>query len=319
MLSRVADALYWMGRYLERAENLTRLLLVTEDLWTEIRGFNDKLAQAEWNDLITIFPGAEVNARGVGRAEAVALAQLSEFFTGRLNTYSVAFSLRKARENARAVREALTIEVFLRLNETYRAFEQQTPHTFKDLPAARAALSATQTGLLGIAGAIEQTLSRDDGWVFLKLGETLERVSRAAATLRAKLPALLAPPAPTEIPLYYSQWRSLLRSLSSLEYYRKLHGARMEPALIIPFLVADPHAPRSLRFGAETVKGYLDRVAGSQAPSLPGRVIGRLHSRLCYGEPPGPDDSPRLLAFLDEVSADLGQTHDGVAAIYFEA
>jgi uncharacterized alpha-E superfamily protein len=319
MLSRVADALYWMGRYLERAENLTRLLLVTEDLWTEIRGFNDKLAQAEWNDLLAIFPGAEVDVRGAGRAEAVALAQLSEFFTGKLNTYSVAFSLRKARENARAVREALTIEVFLRLNETYRAFEQQTPHTFKDLPAARAALSATQTGLLGIAGAIEQTLSRDDGWVFLKLGETLERVSRAAATLRAKLPALLAPPAPTEIPLYYSQWRSLLRSLSSLEYYRKLHGARMEPALIIPFLVADPHAPRSLRFGAETVKSYLDHVAGPQAPSLPGRVIGRLHSRLCYGESPGPDDSPRLLAFLDEVSADLGLTHDGVTATYFEA
>jgi uncharacterized alpha-E superfamily protein len=323
MLSRVADELSWMGRYLERAENLTRLLLVTEDLWTEIRGFNEKLAVSEWSDLLTIFPGADVDearpvkGRGAAPVEAVAREHLSTFFGGALNTYSVAFSLRKARENARAVREVLTLEVFLSLNETYRALESRIPRDFPDLPAARAALSATQAGLLGIAGAIEQTLSRDEGWTFLKLGEALERVTRTTAILRAKLPALLVPPPQTEIPLYYSQWRSLLRSLSSLENYRKLHGARMEPSLIISFVVADPHAPRSLRFGAEAVKRHLEEIAGVAALTPPARLIGQLHSRLCYSEPPEPSAGARLLAFLDEVQSGLSMTHDAVEALYF--
>src|SRR5262249_19082578 len=154
--------------------------------------FNDKLAESEWSDLVAIFPGAHleetrpVKGREATSVEAVAREHLSAFFGSAFNTYSVAFSLRKARENARAVREVLTLEVFLSLNETYRALESRAPRDFPDLPAARAALSATQAGLLGIAGAIEQTLSRDEGWTFLKLGEALERVTRTTAILRAK-------------------------------------------------------------------------------------------------------------------------------------
>jgi uncharacterized alpha-E superfamily protein len=110
MLSRVANALYWMGRYLERAENLTRCLLVTEELATEIRAFNEKLAQTEWNDVAAIFPG-EVEG-------ATDLDHLRGFLTAPGNPYSVLFSLGKARENARATREALSLEIFVTINET---------------------------------------------------------------------------------------------------------------------------------------------------------------------------------------------------------
>lgn len=303
MLSRVANALYWMGRYLERAENLTRCLLVTEELATEIRAFNDKLAGAEWNDVGVIFPG---DVEGHTDVE-----HLRGFFTATGNPYSVLFSLGRARDNARAVREALSLEVFVTLNETYRTLEARAAGGLADQADVRDALSATHTGLMSIVGAVEHTLSRDQGWLFLKLGESLERVYRTAAVMRAKLPGLLTPPPDTEIPLYYSQWRSLLRSLSSLENYRKLHGAHLEANAVVEFLLFDPHAPRSISFGAAAVKGYLEEISDTRDVSAPGRIIGRLHARLSY------HDALPALPLLDEVQAELAKTHDAIDVLYF--
>jgi uncharacterized alpha-E superfamily protein len=314
MLSRVADALYWTARYLERAENTTRLLLVTEDLTTQMRAFNEKLAQAEWADLLTIFPGGRVLPRGGRRGDAVALDHLTAFYAGADNAYSVAFSVRKGRENARAVREALSLEVFVNLNETHRTLEEHARRPFADLPTARAALSATHTGLFAIAGAMGYTLSRDEGWSFLALGQALERVYRTAAILRAKLPALLDRHAETE--LQHAQWRSLLRSLGTLENYRRLHGARMEPRVILHFLLFDPHAPRSLTYGTGAVQNCLARLGG---PTLtaPGRVVGRVHSQLSYGDAAALTREEALVPFLDGVLADLVKAHDALDALYF--
>jgi len=303
MLSRVANALYWMGRYLERAENLTRCLLVTEELATEIRAFNDKLAQAEWIEVGIIFPGA-------GEA-TTDLDHLRGFLTDTDNPYSVLFSLGRARENARAIREALSLETFVTLNETYRALEARAAAGLADHADVRDALSAVHTGLMSIVGAVEHTLSRDQGWLFLKLGGTLERVYRTATVLRAKLPGLLTPPPDTEIPLYYSQWRSLLRSLSSLENYRRLHGAHLEPNSVVEFLLFDPHAPRAVRFGAASVKGYLEDISDTREVTAPGRIIGRLHARLSYA------DALPALPLLDEVQAELAKTHDAIDVLYF--
>jgi uncharacterized alpha-E superfamily protein len=303
MLSRVANALYWMGRYLERSENLARCLVVTEELSTEIQAFNEKLAEAEWNDVAAIFPG-EVEG-------TTDLDHLRGFLVAPRNPYSVLFSLGKARENARAVREALSVEIFVTLNETYRALEGHAEAGLGDHADIRAALSVTHTGLRAIVGAVEHTLSRDQGWLFLKLGEALERVYRTAAVLRAKLPGLLAPPPDTDIPLYYSQWRSLLRSLSSLENYRKLHGAHLEPSAVLEFLLFDPHAPRSITFGATAVKGYLEEIAATRELTAPAKIIGRLHARLSY------HDALSALPFLDEVQAELAKTHDAIDLLYF--
>jgi uncharacterized alpha-E superfamily protein len=303
MLSRVANALYWMGRYLERAENLTRCLLVTEELSTEIHAFNEKLARAEWNDVHVIFPGEIAGTSDV--------EHLRGFLIAPSNPYSILFSLGKARENARAVREALSVEIFVTLNETYRALEAHASGGIADRADIRSALTATHTGLLSIVGAVEHTLSRDQGWQFLKLGESLERVYRTAAVLRAKLPGLLAAPPDIDIPLYYSQWRSLLRSLSSLENYRKLHGAHLESTAVLDFLLFDPHAPRSIRFGAATVKGHLEDISDTRELTAPGRIIARLHARLSY------HDAGPHLPLLDEVQAELGKTHDAVDVLYF--
>jgi uncharacterized alpha-E superfamily protein len=313
MLSRVADALYWLGRYLERSENITRLLLVTEDFSTETQGLAEQVAQAAWKDLLAIFPAAQVGAPASAFAP-LSQAYLVGFFLDPANPYSVHYSLRKARENARSVREALTIEVFVAINETFLALDADARRGLADPPALRDALTAAHKGLFATIGAIDRTLTRDDGWLFLKLGESLERVYRTALILRSKLPALGASEPRADVALYYTQWRTLLRALGSLENYRRVYGARLEPQLVVAFLLFDPHSPRSLRFGAEAVKACLERIAGEAGAAS--RIIGRLHAGLCYHDErtaPGGDYAP----LLDGVVDASGQAHDALAAQYF--
>jgi uncharacterized alpha-E superfamily protein len=313
MLSRVADALYWMGRYLERSENITRLLLVTEDFSTETQGLAEQVAQSAWKDLLAIFPAAQV-APPASAFAPMSQAYLVGFFLDPGNPYSVHYSLRKARENARSVREALTVEAFLAINETFRPLDALSRRGLTDPPALRDALGATHKGVFATIGAIEHTFTRDEGWLYLKLGESLERAFRTALVLRAKLPALGAAEPRADVALYYTQWRTLLRALSSLENYRRVYGARLEPDLVVSFLFFDPHSPRSLRYGAEAVKHHLERIAGEPGPAL--RLIGRLHAELSYHDgasPPGADQA----AFLDRVVDVIGQAHDALSAQYF--
>jgi uncharacterized alpha-E superfamily protein len=314
MLSRVADALYWMGRYLERSENITRLLLVTEDFSSETQGLAEALAQSAWKDLLAIFPSAQVGAPPSAFAP-LSQAYLVGFFLDPTNQYSVHYSLRRARDNARSVREALTVEVFLALNETFRTLDGHSRRGLADPPSLRDALSAAHKGLFTIVGAIEHTFTRDQGWLFLKLGESLERIYRTALILRAKLPALVAAEPRADVALYYTQWRTLLRALGSLENYRRSYGARLEPELVVPFLLFDPHSPRSLRYGTEVVKDHLERIGGGE--SMPAaRLVGRLHADLRYQ-----DDRLSVAgadaAFLDRVVDTVAQAHDALTAQYF--
>lgn len=315
MLSRVADALYWMGRYVERAENVTRLLLVTDDFATEALGLDERLAESAWKDLFAIFPAAQV-ASTVPAFAPLALPYLRDFFAFEKNPYSVSYSLRRARENARGVREALTLEVFVVLNETHRMLEAWERKPPPDMPSLRDALTTTHRGVFSIVGTIEHTLPRDEGWLFLRLGETLERIYRAAFVLRAKLPGLLVPPAASDVPLYQAQWRTLLRGLASLEHYRRIYGASLEPDTVVPFLLFDAQSPRSLRYGADALKSHLDAIAGPHDTTPTARLVGRLAAELRYA-----DErllkSPDFPAFLDHVAVEAGKIHDALNARFF--
>jgi uncharacterized alpha-E superfamily protein len=316
ILSRVADGLYWMGRYLERAENTTRLLLVSEEIATEVVGLDEEIARAEWRDLRAIFPGGDESEAPPDDPAKLAEATLYGLSIDARHPSSILFSLKKARDNARTVREALTIEVFVNLNETYRELDGSNRRQLRDLPSFRNALSAVHRGILSTAGAIEQTLARDPGWLFLKLGESIERVFRTAVVLRVKLPAL-SPATPTvDLPLFLSRWRGLLRGLSCLENYRKVHGARMEPADALEFLLFDSHTPRSLRYGTAAVKDILERISGPSDLSLPARVVGKLAAEFAYRSP-DVLQGEQSLPFLDHVLGELGRVHETLSTTYF--
>ncbi|MCI0547933.1 MAG: alpha-E domain-containing protein [Candidatus Rokubacteria bacterium] len=316
ILSRVADALYWMGRYLERAENVARLLLVTEDLATEVLGLDEDLARSEWLDLQRILPGPEP-PEAVGRhAGQLAAWYLHALSIDARHPASVYHSLRQARENARTVREALTVEVFVNLNETYQDLEGHARRRIIDPPAFRGAITETHRGILATVGAIEHTLTRDPSWLFLKLGESLERVFRTATILRAKVPSLLTPEPKADLPLVYTRWRALLRSLSSLENFRQMYGARLEPLDVIQFLLLDPRSPRSVRYGIATVKDYAERISGRDGPSPALRIMGKLDAELAYqGEDMLRDGDCRPV--LDRVLVEIGRTHESLSGVYF--
>jgi uncharacterized alpha-E superfamily protein len=315
MLSRVADALYWMGRYLERAENITRLLLVTDDFSGEAMGLDEDVAQAAWKDLLAIFPAAQLT-RETPPYAPVALPYLLAFYADARNPYSVSASLRRARENARAVREALTLEVFIVLNETFHRLEAWEKAAAADVPGFRDALTATHRGLFSIVGAIEHTLPRDEGWLFLRLGETLERLYRTAQVLRTKLPGLLAPAAAGDLPLQHARWRTLLRGLASLEHFRKVYGARLEPDAVVPFLLFDAQSPRSLRFGAETVARHLGEITGAADATLAARLTGRLVGELRFADE-RLRRQPDCSTFLDHVVDEVAKIHDALDARFF--
>lgn len=118
MLARVADALYWMGRYIERAENVTRILMVTSDFSVELEGLDDALAQGEWDAARAALPGA--SPVKLGKTRGLTVPHIRSFLLDEDNPMSVITSLARARENARSIGEALTREVFTNLNETHR-------------------------------------------------------------------------------------------------------------------------------------------------------------------------------------------------------
>ena len=315
MLSRVADALYWMGRYIERAENITRLLLVTDDFATEAKGLDEAIAQDAWKDLLAVFPAAQIT-REMPPYAPVALTYLLSFFADSRNTYSVSYSLRKARENARAVREALSLEVFVVLNEVFHELEAWEKKPPGDVPGLRTALTSVHRDLFSIVGAIDHTLPRDEGWRFLRLGESLERLYRTASVLRTKLPALLTPVAGADSALQQAQWRTLLRSLASLEHFRKVYGARLEPDVVVPFLLFERESPRSLRHGADTVMRYVEAIAGGADSNGAARLTGRLAAGLRYMDA-AVIQQPGFAAFLDHVVDEAAKIHDAVDARFF--
>lgn len=315
MLSRVANALYWIGRYLERAENVSRLLLVTADVSVEIEGLDDALAQEQWDELLTAVASPHAVELDFSRESGLALPYFGWLFFDDENAVSVRHSLGRARENARVVREALTREVFADLNECHLELDRLRRRRPRDPAVARDGVSRIHRSVITVLGSVEHTLSRDQGWTFMKLGEAMERTRRTLMVLSAKLPGLAPRAERSDLPLFYARWRGLLRSVASLENYRALHGGDLVPERVIRFLLFEPTAPRSVLCGVTRLRTYLDRLPGGSGISDADRVLGRLHAALTY-------DDDRILkqdvaGFAAEAVAQLAAVHEAVARQYF--
>lgn len=315
MLSRVADSLYWIGAYVERAENVTRLLTVTSELTSEIEGFDESLAQSQWDELLAALPGTNVPASDFSLKAGLSLPYIQSLLLDQLNPMSVQHSLQKARDNARSVREAITREVFLSLNEAFRELGDARRKKLRDPATGYDLVVRTHSSIIQTLGAMENTMARDRGWTFLKLGEAVERTLRTLFVLRAKLPALQPGAGASDIPLYYARWRSMLRSLASLENYRRDHGASLDPERVVRFLLFDRYSPRSVRCGVIRMKHYLDVLPAAAEITHSDRVVGRLLATITY------DDEEIMQkqdaeAFCDRMIAGLLEAHEAILRQY---
>ena len=278
MLSRTADSLYWMGRYTERAGNLARGMQVAlrmAGLGHSLRGDVD-----EWHSLL-VAAGAEPGFRATGRA-ATAEAVVHWLALDTDNPSSIAACIEQARRNGRAVRTALTVDMWEALNDTWREMRAQAA-TATDADRLPAFLDWVRSRTMLFNGAAADTMLRNDGWRFVHLGVMLERADNTARLLDAKHTALSGPG--SEGTSAYAQWQALLRSVSALRAYHWVYHARLEPRRIAELLILRPELPRSMIACYARIEETLDGIAASHGGRRGEchRLAGEMHARLRFG------------------------------------
>jgi uncharacterized alpha-E superfamily protein len=288
MLSRTADHLYWMARYMERAENTARMLDVNYQMSLLPQSTDD--AEQGWRGLLSI---SELTDAYHARYGSVNARDLMHFMVrDERNTSSIYSCLKAARENARAVRGTLTTEVWETQNQTWLEFRRQLeesdalkdPSTLFEWVKYRSHLSRGVT--LG-------TMLQDEALHFLRIGTFLERADNTARLLDVKFHALTQDfhgtqawqaqglvPENAEYDFYH--WSAVLRSVSGFEVYRKVYRNVIRPEKVAELLILRSDMPRSLAACMNEVVNNLQRVANEHSGETLRRA-GRLLSDLQYG------------------------------------
>lgn len=302
LLSRVADSLYWIGRYLERAETLARLIDVRLDLGLDRRA-------SGW-DFSWLYAMAKVEAPADPPATPPALVEAMIFDTA--SRHSVTACVNIARDNARQVREEISSEMWQQLNALFlrlREARAQTGWSARPHYVSRLVVE----GVHLFDGVTDETMGHGEGWQFLQLGRFLERASATAA----RVDLYFSGGGPL-LPGSHTEWAGLLRSCSALEAYCRCYTADLRPERIAEFLLLNREFPRSARFAAAKVESALKAIAvltSSGAGGRAERMAGRLHASLDYGQVDEIlSEDPHL--YLETIGRHCAQIHSAVSQSY---
>lgn len=270
MLSRTADNLYWLARYLERAETAARLLEVGGRiaLMPNIGHGN----RTEWDALLLAAGTADAFARKYG--EAVQRNIESHLFFDHDNPFSVANCITRARENGRIVRTALTTQVWDALNSTFQELRELERTPRSELTLTRMT-DWTMRATALVRGAIDASLLRNDGYDFLHIGYHLERADNTARLLDVKYYVLLPRVDFVGSGLDNYQWTMLLRALSVHRAFHWAYGGDVTAAKIAHFLILNRQCPRALITCIDGLNHHLDRLARGYGRSTPAQTAAR--------------------------------------------
>ncbi len=276
MLSRVADSLYWMSRYLERAENTVRQLDVTMSLLLDA---SETSADTRWKRLLTSLgdpPGVEWN----GDIDEMARNLVFDS----TNPASVTTCLNSARENARQVREEISSEQWQRLNRLYH--QMHSPQAQAQFQAnVNDFLANIVDGIHLFKGVSDTTMIHGEGWQFIRLGRYLERAYASATLLEVYQESLLDLPEREHSGYQYLELVGLLRCCTSFEAYCQVYTADLTPDRILEFLLLNRDFPHALRYSIDGVRQSIDAIQLSSGRRPPEELLstaGRLHSMLRY-------------------------------------
>ncbi len=308
MLSRVADSLYWMSRYLERAEHTARLLDVN------LHQMLDQSPETAGQRWVRVLASLHAPAPTCGNPDAYQITHTLTFDPQNKN--SIVACIAAARENARQVREQISSEMWEQLNRLYlhvRRTEMDEvwngePHQF---------FQAVKEGAHLFRGITDATLSHGEGWQFIQVGCFLERAAATAALLDVHFGAFLATRPPTTA-LNYLEWVALLKSGTAFEAYCKVYTADIKPECIAEFLLLNADWPRSVRFAADTIQSALQAIAAATGTRNAGRaerLAGRLRAALDYGQV---DEimADNLHAYLESIQRQCAAIHTAIHQIY---
>ncbi len=283
MLSRAADSLYWMSRYMERAEHTARLINV--HLNTMV-GQSPSAAERHWQRLFSgLRIPAPLDEKGqIHAPEPYAVIRSLTF--DRANSDSLVANISAARENARQIREQLSTEMWEQINRIYLNLNQRSfDQVWNDQPHAFFREIENNTNLFqGLTGS---TMMHDEGWRFIQIGGYLERAISTASLVDAHYAIYEEH---KEEPLRtdeYLQWVGLLKSCSAFEAYCRTYTPTLHTGYIAEFLLLSPVLPRSLHFCADRMHQAVQQIAGitggGRSQRLT-RLTGRLQAKVRYGQ-----------------------------------
>lgn len=316
MLSRAADSLYWMSRYLERAEHSARLINV--HLNTMV-GQAPGAAERYWQRLFDALH-ADAPTDEAGRIHiADPYMAIRSLTFDRDNANSLVACVSAARENARQIREQLSSEMWEQINRIYLNLNQRTfDGVWNDQPHAFFREIENSTNLFqGLTGS---TMMHDEGWRFIQMGSYLERALSTASLVHAHYAIYQdggRSPLPTD---EYLQWVGLLKSCSAFEAYCRVYTPTLHTAHIGEFLLLNPVLPRSLHFCADRMHQAAQQISslsGNSRSQSVVRLTGRLQAKLRYGQI---DEivADGLHNFLDDILSLCHQIHSTIYRTYVD-
>lgn len=276
MLSRTADNLYWLARYVERAEYLARILEATQRLTALPLAYVGE--SNEWESAVATAGCAHAFYAAYNEANEENVTHFLAFSTD--NPSSIRSCFEVARTNARAVRTALTVEMWDAINGTWLELRR-----YGNGPTSREEFSRflrwVQESSLRFDGSAYRTMLRNDAYWFTRLGIYLERADNTARILDVKYHMLLPAQEHVGGPLDYFQWAAILRSVSALTSYHWVYRESLKPWLIADLLILKEEMPRSLASCYQNIVRYLDEIGtayGRQGPSQ--RLARGIRTRL---------------------------------------
>lgn len=277
MLSRTADHLYWMARYMQRAENTARILDVTNRM--SLLPKDAVVAEREWRAALAMTACDDAfTARG-DRASPRTIIRFMTVEPG--NPSSIVSCVRTARESARAVRGTITTEMWESLNTTWLELQHLTEARL-DADDIGARLDWIKERSHLFDGVTLSTILHDEALQFIRLGTFLERAENTARVLDVKYHLLLSDPTDVGGAVDYYQWGALLRSVSAFEAYRKVYRDVIVPWRVAELLILRADMPRSLHACFNELDGVLARMPDETGREA-ARRAGDLHARLHYG------------------------------------
>jgi len=308
MLSRVAENLYWLGRYVERAENAARIITVNANLLLDLpRGITPG-----WQPLIAITGSEDVYLAKYPNYDE---HNVVSFLVGDFDyPNSILACLNVARENARTIRDIVPREAWERINEQFLDAQEH----LQSGVSKRGRFAYLREIILGcqtVTGILAGTMNHDAGYEFLCIGQMLERGDMTTRIVDVRSETLLPETASGLLPYENIQWISVLKSLTAYQMYRQKMQVRVRRADALRFLIQNEHFPRSFYYCTSSVENSVRRLPRNDSVR---RNLSRLkRNAKSVSMPALAEDNVQLHDFMDRLQIGLGRVHDAVSEVYF--
>lgn len=278
MLSRVANSIYWMNRYIERAENNARFIGVTFNLILDM----PKNEQAQWEPLLYASgdydPFMEIYPN-TSRANILRFMSFDD-----RNPNAILSCVHRARENARSIREIISKEMWEHINQFYHRCAEASRREKWKMDDWQDFYNQVKMDSQLFYGIVDATFTRSEGWQFGRLGRYLERADKTSRFIDVKYFILLPDVHEVGSNLDVLQWSAVLKSVSAFNMYRQTHLS-INPSEIVEFLMLDQYFPRSLFYCLKEVEEAIVQITGHSSKRHPAvKVIGKLRSDLEYND-----------------------------------